>query len=52
MRILISSTPTGRDWGNKVPEKRKGQYIENDSWEGPTEPGERGQYFRCKWKEI
>ena len=47
---LLSRTATGRQWGNKIDEKRRGDIIENDAWEGPVEPGEKGQYSRCKWR--
>lgn len=47
---LISKVPTGRDWGNKMPETRKGAITQNDVWEGPVEAGERGEYYRCTWR--
>lgn len=51
VRDLVRRVPTGRGWGNKLPEVRNGQTIANDAWEGPTEVGEVGQYFRCTWRE-
>lgn len=46
---LVSKIPTGRSWGNKLPEIRKGGFVENDVWEGPVEPDETGEYHRCRW---
>lgn len=51
-RILLSRKPTGRQWGNKVAETRKGDIVQNDAWEGPVEAGETGEYHRCTWREV
>jgi hypothetical protein len=51
-RDLVKRLPSGRDWGNKLPETRKGEIIQNDAWEGPCVAGERGEYHRCTWREY
>jgi hypothetical protein len=47
---LIKRVPTGRQWGNKLPETRKGDIVQNDVWEGPIEAGQTGEYHRLTWQ--
>lgn len=55
MNRILSSKETGRDWGDKVPPKliRRADGMdewEADAWDGPSVPGERGQYIRHRWR--
>jgi len=52
--FIMSRKPTGRGFGDKVPEKTTSLTLEGvkvtatawDAWEGPCAPHERGEYHR------
>lgn len=52
--MLLKVIATGRDWSNKLAPSEAIQAVagvrckitEFDAWDGPTQAGERGQYFR------
>lgn len=60
-RVLLAVKATGRQFGDKVPEREstvtiagvKCRVVESDTWEGGV-PGEsvRQQYHRCTWLEY
>lgn len=55
---VLSDKLTGRGWGDKLPfrvissrEDESGRKLvtyEADLWEGPTKPGQKGQYRRIR----
>jgi len=56
--LTLRCVATGRKWGDKAPETVKKVSIagvpciirEFDTWDGPVEAGESGQYYR--WSSI
>lgn len=52
--MILKVVATGRQWGDKVDARETRQSIagvacivsEADAWDGPTEPGGKGQFFR------
>jgi hypothetical protein len=49
--VLVSSKPTGRQFGDKKAAKQTdATHYEVDMWEGPCEAGETGEYFRTRWR--